>query len=185
MGEIKPTGITGKGVVLRPLTRADLPLLRDFVNKPEVMQYSNVYWPIDDLRQENWFQGVSQSQEAVWFGIEVEQEAGRALAGTCCLVGIDWVSRLAELRIRIGDSQVWGHGVGTEATRLLVAYGFTDLNLERIWLRVYASNGRAVHMYVKMGFQQEGRLRRAAYIHGTLEDVLLMGLLREEWQNPA
>lgn len=181
MGRIKPTGITGKGVVLRPLTRADLPLLRDFVNEPGVMQYSNVYWPIDDLRQENWFEGVSKSHDSVWFGIEVEQKSGWVLVGTCCLVGIDWISRLAELRIRLGDPQVWGQGIGTEATRLLINYGFIDLNLERIWLRVYASNIRAFNLYKSIGFQQEGKLRAAAYIHGVIEDVFLMGLLRKEW----
>lgn len=172
-------GIYGKKVLLRPLTQADLPILRRFVNDPEVMRTSNVYWPVDDLRQENWFQSVSKAHDAVWFGIEATESG--ALAGTCCLVGIDWVSRLAELRIRIGDRQAWGQGLGTEATRLLLQYSFADLNLERIWLRVYASNQRAVHLYEKVGFQHEGRLRRAAYIHGVAEDVLLMGLLREEW----
>lgn len=167
-------------ITLRSLTQADLPILRQFVNDPEAMRGSGVYWPIDDLRQENWFQSVSKAHDTVWFGIEMVESA--ALVGTCCLVGIDWVSRLAELRIRLGDRTAWGQGIGTEATRLLVQYGFVDLNLERIWLRVYASNQRAIHLYEKVGFQHEGRLRRAAYIHGVAEDVLLMGLLREEWQ---
>jgi RimJ/RimL family protein N-acetyltransferase len=176
-----PNPIPGKSVRLRALERADLEQLRTFVNDPEVMQFSNVFWPIDDGRQDRWFASVSQSHDVVWFGIvEVVGEVEK-LVGTCCLVGIDWVSRLAELRIRIGDRQAWGRGLGSEATRLLLRYGFEDLNLDRIWLRVYASNSRAIHLYQKLGFQQEGRLRRAAHIKGIAEDVILMGLLREEW----
>jgi RimJ/RimL family protein N-acetyltransferase len=148
------------------------------------MQHSNVYSPINDLRQERWFEEISKSSDAVWFALADTHQEMERLIGTCCLVAIDWVARQAEFRIRIGDKAAWGQGVGTEASRCLLRYGFADLNLERIWLRVFASNERAIRLYQKLGFQVEGRLRRAAVIRGSVEDVILMGLLREEWLAP-
>jgi RimJ/RimL family protein N-acetyltransferase len=175
------TRIHGASVLLRALERADLETLRSFVNDPEVMRFSNTFRPISDEQQEAWWQRTSHAADAVWFGIEDIRSGRGKLVGTCCLVDADWVSRVAELRIRIGDKEAWGHGLGTEACALLVAFGFEHLNLGRIWLRVFGSNGRAIRLYEKMGFVTEGRLRRAAFIQGVEEDVVLMGLLREEW----
>jgi RimJ/RimL family protein N-acetyltransferase len=182
MSWLPSTGIQGEGVLLRPVCRKDLELLRQFVNDPEVMQFSNVYMPINDYRQEQWFEQMSKSADSVWFAIADSRQEQEKVIGTCCLVGIDWVGRSAELRIRIGDKDAWGQGLGTQASCCLLGYSFGDLNLERIWLRVFASNERATRMYQKLGFQVEGRLRRAAVVGGVVEDVILMGLLREEWR---
>jgi len=45
-------------------------------------------------------------------------------------------------------------------------YGFEELNLNRIWLRVYDTNPRARKAYEKAGFVYEGTLRQAEYKHG-------------------
>ena len=174
-------GITGTRVRLRAIRREDLETLRGYVNDPEVMQYSNQYQPISEAAQEEWFAGLGRAHDSVWFALDDVRGDEAKLVGTCCLVGIDWVSRLAELRIRIGDKSAWGCGLGTEATRILVNYAFEDLNLERVWLRVFEMNPRAIRMYEKVGFVQEGRLRRASFIQGKMVDVLLMGMLKDEW----
>ena len=168
-------------VRLRALGRDDIDTLRKFINDPEVLELSNVFRPISPSQQEQWFEHATNDPNAVWFAIE---ELGHApvLVGTCCLVGIDWIDRLAELRVRIGAKEAWGKSLGTEACTLLVRYAFDQLNLERIWLRVSQPNERALHLYEKLGFVIEGRLRRATYIQGTAYDVVLMGLLRDEWR---
>ena len=66
--------------------------------------------------------------------------------------------------------------------KLLLQYGFSTLNLNRIALEVYDSNSRAVRTYEKAGFVLEGRKRQAAYRHGKYSDVLIMSVLRSEWQ---
>jgi len=177
----KATGMRGKAVRLRALTSADQETLRSFINDPEVLQNSNVYRPISDLQQEAWWKSVMANDSAVWFGIEAES----TLVGTCCLVDIEWVGRVAELRIRIGDKQAWGKSLGSEACALLVEFGFRHLNLERIWLRVFAPNAAALRLYTKLGFVVEGRLRRAWHLQGVTDDVIVMGLLREEWRPQA
>ena len=175
-------GIKGEKTLLRAICSDDMESLRGFVNNPEVMRFSNVYRPISDRQQESWYQGINRTTDSVWFAVEDIRQHESNLVGTCCLVNIDWVGRSAEFRIRLGDQSVFGGGLGTEASGQLVRYGFMDLNLERIWLRVFASNQRAIHLYTKLGFQVEGELRRAVLIAGSFDNVVLMGLLRDEWQ---
>lgn len=182
MSAADEAGIRGTRVRLRAIRREDLETLRGYVNDPEVMQYSNRYQPISEQAQAEWYEGIARARDSVWFALEDVRSGDAKLVGTCCLVGIDWVSRLAELRIRIGDKSAWGGGLGTEATQLLVRYAFKDLNLERVWLRVFETNPRAIRMYEKVGFVHEGRWRRASFIRGKMVDVLLMAALRDEWK---
>lgn len=172
------TGLASKTVRLRALTSADLEILRTFINDPDVLKFSNAYHPVTDQQQEAWWRSLGGSG-SYWFGIE--EQATHRLIGTCCLVEVDWIARLAELRIRIGDKEAWGRALGTEACELLVRYGFEHLNLERIWLRVFAKNQAALKLYSRLGFVQEGCLRRAWHLAGETGDVIVMGLLREEW----
>lgn len=181
MSAVDEAGIRGTRVRLRAIRREDLETLRGFVNDPEVMQFSNRYRPIGEQAQQEWYEEIARARDSVWFALDDVRSGNAKLVGTCCLVGIDWVSRLAELRIRIGDKSAWGGGLGSEATQLLVRYGFEDLNLERVWLRVFETNPRAIRMYEKLGFVHEGRWRRASFIGGKMVDVLLMAMLRDEW----
>jgi RimJ/RimL family protein N-acetyltransferase len=64
---------------------------------------------------------------------------------------------------------------------LLLRHGFGTLNLNRVYLRVYADNQYAIRTYEKVGFVHEGRLRQAVYKYGKYSDVLMMSVLREEW----
>ena len=94
---------------------------------------------------------------------------------------IDPRHRHAEFGIMLGDPDRWGQGHGSEATRLMVRYGFETLNLHRIWLHVYEDNARGIRAYEKAGFRKEGVLRQDCFREGRYWDTIVMGLLREEW----
>jgi RimJ/RimL family protein N-acetyltransferase len=68
-------------------------------------------------------------------------------------------------------------GAGSEAVRLLIEHGFDKLKLHRIVIHVFSTNLRAMHVYRKNGFQQEGVLREAALIDGRWLDVIVFGLI--------
>jgi len=95
---------------------------------------------------------------------------------------IDHRVRAGEFGILIGDSSRWGKGIGREATSVVVAYGFDELNLNRIELSVIASNTRAMSLYEGLGFVREGLKRQAQYRAGEYLDVILMSILRSERQ---
>jgi hypothetical protein len=93
---------------------------------------------------------------------------------------IDHRSGVAEISIVIGDP---GKGFGREALTLLIEYGFLELNLNRIELTVLSFNAVAIHLYEKLGFQQEGVLRQHLFRDGKYHETWVMALLRDEWTN--
>jgi RimJ/RimL family protein N-acetyltransferase len=76
-------------------------------------------------------------------------------------------------------------GFGTEATRLIVGYGFEHLGLHRISLEVYAFNPRARRAYEKVGFRAEGVLRESLRYNGEWIDATVMSILAPEWGHEA
>jgi RimJ/RimL family protein N-acetyltransferase len=101
--------------------------------------------------------------------------------GTTWFKEVNTLDGNAELAIYMDKDHI-GSGWGTDAQRTLLAFGFGTLGLERIWLTVNASNARAIRSYEKVGFQREGVMRRAFRVDGRLGDVLLMAILRDEWE---
>lgn len=72
-----------------------------------------------------------------------------------------------------------GRGIGSTLLREALRLGMA--RFDRIELEVFASNTRAHALYLRLGFVEEGRRRRARVIDGTVDDILILGLLREEW----
>ncbi len=64
--------------------------------------------------------------------------------------------------------------------RTACRYGFERMRLHRITLTVVAENLAAQHIYRKIGFVDEGRLRDAFRRDGRWHDMLTMGLLEGE-----
>jgi RimJ/RimL family protein N-acetyltransferase len=83
--------------------------------------------------------------------------------------------------ILIGEREYWGKGYGTDAMRVMLRYGFDELNLHRVSLRTFGFNGRAVRSYEKVGFVHEGKCRNALNRLGQRWDEIWMGITREEF----
>ncbi len=84
--------------------------------------------------------------------------------------------------IVIGEREYWNKGYGTDAMRLIVQFGFVELNLHRITLGVHSYNPRARRVYEKIGFVYEGQMRGETLREGIRHDGVYMGILRREWQ---
>lgn len=101
--------------------------------------------------------------------------------GTCGLYQINWPCRRAQYRILVGEPELFGTGIGTAATRLVVRYGFDRVNLEMIYLGVNAENTAAVRAYENAGFVHEGRHRRFIYNNGRYYDAKMMSIVRSDY----
>lgn len=170
--------LQGKLVRLRAVEQDDLPLARAYLQDPEVLAYFGSYAPMSLADEEDWYERDRKDPTTITFSIEVE---GRYVGG-CGLSRINARNGNAEIGIFVGDKSVWNKGVGTEAMSLLISYGFDQVNLHRIYLRVFAENTRAIRVYEKLGFQHEGRFRQAEWRHGRWHDLLWMAILRPEWK---
>jgi RimJ/RimL family protein N-acetyltransferase len=107
------------------------------------------------------------------------------LIGFVALHSIEWNNGSAKLAIGIGEPNYRGKGYGTDALRLLLRYAFDELNLYRVGLEVISNNVRAIRTYEQLGFQQEGAMRGGVLRDGHRHDILLMGILRDEWMAHA
>ncbi|MFN8411248.1 MAG: GNAT family protein [Anaerolineales bacterium] len=94
----------------------------------------------------------------------------------------NWTPQDAFVGIAIGNREDWGKGYGTDAMRVVLRYGFTELNLRRVTLTVFEYNPRAIRSYEKAGFQHEGRIRQALLRDGKRWDMFYMGILRDDWK---
>lgn len=76
----------------------------------------------------------------------------------------------------------WGKGYGTEIMKCLIEYAFMEMGFHRMSLSVFSSNTRAVELYKRLGFVEEGRTRESVWQDGGWIDVIQMGLLDREWR---
>jgi diamine N-acetyltransferase len=176
--------IFGKRVRLRGIEREDLPRFVRWLNDPEVLQGLMLVAPLSLAQEERWFQStLERPVEEQPLVIDAGQGSDWIPIGNIAFQHIDWKNRLAEVGIFIGEKRFWNQGFGSEAMRLLLRYGFHTLNLNRIFLRVYETNLRAIHSYEKAGFVLEGRLRQGHFLEGNFIDVLMMSVLSSEYRD--
>lgn len=174
--------IEGRNVRLRAAERSDLENFVRWLNDPEVRAGLTLYLPMSMAEEERWFENMlDRPQEEHPLVIEARDGEGWSPIGNCGFHQIEWRSRTAEVGIFIGEKDLWNRGLGTEVMHLLLRHGFESLNLNRVALRVYEDNPRAIRAYEKVGFVHEGRLRQAMYKTGRYVDILLMSVLRAEW----
>ena len=174
--------IYGERIRLRAVEREDVKKYFEWVNDPEVTFGLSLYLPMSMTDEEKWFERVSMREpNEKPLAIEVRAGDGWRLIGNCTYFDIDTVAHVGELGIMIGDKTAWNQGLGTETMLLLLRHGFETLNLNRVYLRVFADNPRAIRTYQKAGFIHEGTQREAVFKRGKYGDVHMMSVLRREW----
>lgn len=175
--------IYGDRIRLRADERADLSRFVEWLNDPEVREGISSHLPISQVEEEQWYENMLKTpRDEHPFAIEIRTEDGIwKLIGNCGLFDFNWLCRSAEVGIFIGDKSCWNQGYGTEVMRLLLKHGFDTVNLNRIYLRVFVANPRAIRCYEKVGFVHEGRLRQAGFKNGQYVDFFIMSVLRSEY----
>jgi RimJ/RimL family protein N-acetyltransferase len=174
--------IEGRLVNLRAQDMGDLDRITAWINDREVTRHLNARYPFSRDAEEVWLTGRTStpiSFENVHFAIETKD--GTHIGG----VSFHYVyaeSRKAHLGIMIGDKEFWSKGYGTDAMITMLRFGFEQMNLHRIDLSVDADNPRARACYRRCGFVEEGVSRQARYGRGVYTDQIVMGILREEFE---
>jgi RimJ/RimL family protein N-acetyltransferase len=176
--------LIGEKVQLGPVKREYIESYLKWLNDSELTQYLAGYLPLTRMMEEDWIENLKKRTDTIIFAITTTKENDvEKHIGNCGLHDIDWKNRTTEVGIMIGEKEYQGKGYGTEAMELLVKYGFEEVNLNRIYLRVHDFNIRAFKSYIKIGFIEEGRMRQAVFRKGKYHDTILMSILSEEWFN--
>lgn len=175
-----PEFIEGSGVVLRRHVPSNVAAFQRWYSDPEVARLARYQdGPMRPDEIDRFFQLRALGAESLTMAIH-ERETDR-LIGSCALSQVDGENGSAMYHITIGEKDMWGRGLGTEATQLMLDHAFGTLGLHRIALTVFEFNERAIRAYVRCGFMVEGRARESIWRDGRWWDELAMSVLSSEW----
>ncbi len=169
--------LEGRLIRLRAVEESDLARISELFNDRDVLSFlDQVVFPQASTGTREWWESTRNQPGQQLFAISTR--AGE-LVGVCDLRAVNDRSRWAELGIWVGKPY-WGQGYGTDAVRTVCRFAFREMNLQRVELHVHETNLRGIHAYEKVGFKEEGRLRRSHFVGGTYVDTLVMGLLDDD-----
>lgn len=173
--------LKGKLVNLRAIERKDLDEIMKWVNDREVTKYLAAFlYPVSQEEEEKFLErAMSRNDTEKNLVMETKE---RVYIGQISLHKIDWKNSNAELGIVIGNKEYWGKGYGTEAIKILLHHAFNQMNLYKIYLQVFEFNQRGIRCYEKCGFKKEGKLRKNHFYKAKYYDVILMGILKDEFE---
>ena len=171
-----PEALTGSRVVLRRHVPANVTAFLRRYADPEIARLARYQaTPMRPEEIERFFAARVAGPESL--AMAVHEKATGLLIGTCAFSQLDGDNGSALYHITIGEPDAWGHGYGTEATRLMVDHAFGTLGLHRVSLNVFEFNERAIRAYQRVGFLVEGRSRESIWRDGRWWDELAMSIL--------
>jgi len=103
------------------------------------------------------------------------------LSGIIGYQSVDWVNRSTTLGYWVGAS-CQGKGLVTQACSALVDWAFREWSLNRVEIRCATGNDRSRAIPERLGFTQEGILRRAEWLYDHFADLVVYSMLAEEWR---
>lgn len=171
-----------KRIILQRMTENDIPKYHDWKNDFDVMTTTSPYLDTYSLEETKEFVtnvilNNPNSKSYIILDIKTNNPIG-----IISLVNIDWKNRNAECIIDIGEKDYWGQGFGKESLSLILQYAFLELNLNRVGLKVFSFNERAISLYTSLGFKKEGEIRQNIFRNGNWHNIIFMGLLSEEYK---
>ena len=174
--------IYGKKTRLRRIEREDIPTFVRWFGDPDVRDFLLINRPISRAEEEQWFENQLKNESTELFAIETTDGQENVHIGNIGLHDINWLHRHTELGIVIGEKEYWSKGYGSDAIRTLLRFAFHEMNLHRVYLRVFQDNARGIGAYEKCGFKHEGRMREAVFRKGRYYDELRMSILAHEFE---
>ena len=175
--------LTTKRLVLREFEAEDWRAVLAYQSHPLYLRYNPwTHRTEQDARAfVRRFIGLSEEERRAKFQLAITLAPGWQLIGNA---GIR-MKALNDWEADIGyelDPRYWGRGYATEAADALLAFGFRELKLHRVWAQCIAENTASAHVLEKIGMRQEGHLRENEWMKDRWWDTLLYAILEDEWQ---
>lgn len=137
--------------------------------------------PLTPNQARGYFESIVLPASANGTAWAIHDRVSGNLIGTTAVTQIDRKAGSCLFRIVIGEKQAWGHGFGSDATRLIAHEVFETLDLQTLNLEVFAHNPRAEHVYRKIGFEETGRT--VEWVGTRRLDVIAMTLTKDHWRH--
>lgn len=169
--------LEGSQIYLRPITVEDTDIVLKWRNDPQVVKNFIYRKPISREEHLDWIHNKVEKGLVMQF-IVCDKENDKPL-GSIYLQNFDEESHRAEWGIFLGEPEVRGRGIGTEAGKLLLHYAFYDLKLHKVVSRILSYNKASIQMSEKTGGRQEGYMKDELFLDGQYVDVVFFGTTKE------
>jgi diamine N-acetyltransferase len=151
------------------------------MNNPKTRKYVryNVPQTIEEVKKQ--FEPKSEAvKEEIFF--EIWHKKDKKPVGYGGFFWIQWFTRNAHIFYLI-DPDYWGQNIGTEVGKLLIEYGFKELNLHKITTRLYFPNKASIRVAEKIGLTHEITLQKEDFIDGEHIDALEYSIFKADFMN--
>jgi RimJ/RimL family protein N-acetyltransferase len=170
----------GSGALRLDAVREDeLPLLLPLFNEPEAAGFyvPTMVRPYNLEQLRGMLADWNDRSESYLFAVRHLDK----LVGIVNIDGFSWANAHAEIGIALTGPGYRGHGFASGALRILLDYLFREVGLHRVYCRIMAGNEASMHLFLRLGFHEEGIMRSHIRRKGAYLDMHLFGMLSEEW----
>ncbi len=175
------TFIEGERIELLPFNPENVNIHARWANDPKARLYARNVFPVspEDLKKR-----LEQNQEPPKRDIsfEIYHKELDKIVGLVEFHYINYINHAADLSVLIGEKELWRNNLGTEAAKLMIKYGFDELNLVKITASALRPNKGACRMLEKFGMKLELVLKNQTYFDGEYVDELIFCISRDEWE---
>ena len=171
--------IKGELVGLRAVEKDDLPLLREWRNIAGFRKHFREVRELSLSDQESWYDNLQATKNMNFMFIIVDLNTNQPI-GAAGLLYINWFIRSADFSFYIGENEMYINDDARthEAAKLLIDYGFNNLNLHKIWMELYEFDTKKIEFFTKkFHFKKDGLLRDNCFENGKYWDSLIISLL--------
>lgn len=166
--------IEGQQTILRQITFNDLKHIQGWINDLEVQYYAQEEFPLYfnyyDIKKI--YQDGINGKKIIF----IIEDKNNIPIGELWLFPIDIPKKVCELIITIGSKDYRSKGYGMDAILSAKKICFEILKLNKIYLKVFSFNIRAIKCYKKCGFKVIGNLKRKVSRYGVKYNIILMEL---------
>jgi RimJ/RimL family protein N-acetyltransferase len=169
-----PTPDGPTAVTLEPLTGRHLEATLEWLRDPGLRaQIDSLGEPTPEEHRAYWERRLADESHEAYAVLSGSRHVGNGG------LQLDRRRQKAELWLYLGEAR--GQGIGRAAGALLLRRAFRELGLNRVTVRVVATNEAALPFWRSLGFTDEGRAREDTWIDGRPVDSMFLSLLAREW----
>jgi L-phenylalanine/L-methionine N-acetyltransferase len=165
--------IDSPDVDIRPVRPEDAPALYEIAMQPAVARSMLFVPSMEFLETEN----VVNREDPLRHYLAAVVEGTVAGAVVMTQYGNPRLRHAGRVGLMVHQTY-WGQGIGTRLLAAVLDIADNWLDLKRVELGVFPENAAAIHLYEKLGFEQEGVKRRSAFGDGQWQDEVMMARLR-------
>lgn len=174
--------LTGEITGLRAIEESDLQQLLAWRNDPRMRRFFREYRELNMTQQKSWFDAKVNGDPATRMFAIIDLES-KELMGAAGLCYIDPINRNADFSIYLGIDDLYiDEDYAPDAGRVLLRYGFEELNLHKVWAEIYSIDKPKQQLFYELGFTREGVHRETHWTEGKWVDSLFYGLLAKDFR---